>query len=187
VVAAILELAEVRKRVSPLSVQEYHRLNEFNENGRRTELIRGIVIEKMSKSPSHRTIVSLLYRLFLTRLPKGFTVWQEQPLTLADSEPEPDISVTRGGERDFLNAHPTTAELVIEVAMSSPALDLENASLYAEAGVKEYWIVLGHQRQVEVYRRPKNGKYGETLVAGVNDALECSSIPGMRLKLAELF
>lgn len=48
--AGILDLAEVRKRVSPLSVEEYHRLGEYNENGRRTELIRGIVIEKRSKS-----------------------------------------------------------------------------------------------------------------------------------------
>jgi|GEM_PF-1784418 len=40
---AILEIPEVRQRVSPLSVEEYHRLDEFNENGRRTELIRGIV------------------------------------------------------------------------------------------------------------------------------------------------
>ncbi len=184
---AILELPEVRKRVSPLSVEEYHRLDEFNENGRRTELIRGIVIEKMSKSPSHRTIVALLYRLFLARLPKGFTVWQEQPLTFADSEPEPDISVTRGSERDFSKAQPTTAELVIEVAAPSPALDRENASLYAEAGVKEYWIVLGNQRQVEVYRRREQARYLERLLAGVNDHLECSSLPGLRVQVLELF
>jgi len=47
--ADILEIPDVRRRVSPLSVEEYHRLGEFNENGRRTELIRGIIIEKMSK------------------------------------------------------------------------------------------------------------------------------------------
>jgi hypothetical protein len=47
---AILEIPEVRQRVSPLSVAEYHRLAEFNDNGRRTELIRGIVIEKSSKA-----------------------------------------------------------------------------------------------------------------------------------------
>ena len=183
---AILELPEVRQRISPLSVEEYHQLGEFNEHGKRTELIRGILIEKMSKSPLHRTIVSLLYRMFLARLPSGFTVWQEQPLTLADSEPEPDISVIRGGERDFLEAHPTTAELVVEVAVSSPALDRENASLYAEAGVKEYWIVLGRARQVEVYRRPENGRYQDTRVVGVKDILECLSVPGVRIPIADL-
>ena len=129
----------------------------------------------------------MLYRLFLARLPKGFTVWQEQPLTLADSELEPDISVTVGGERDFLEAHPTTAELVIEVAVSSPALDRENASLYAEAGVKEYWIVLGRERQIEVYRRPENGRYQQMVTVSVNATLECLSVPGVRLETAELF
>src|SRR5882762_10609127 len=120
--AAILEIPEVRQRVSPLSVEEYHRLDEFNEHGRRTELIRGIVIEKMAKSPLHRSISKRLYDTIARILPKGFIVLQEAPLTLADSEPEPDVSVVRGTEADFSMAHPRTAELVVEVAVSSAAL-----------------------------------------------------------------
>jgi Uma2 family endonuclease len=185
--SAILELPEVRRRVSPLSVEEYHQLGEYNGHGKRTELICGIIIEKISKSPLHCTLASRLYRLLLARLPAHYTIWKEEPLTFLDSEPEPDISMTRGGERDFLVAHPTTAELVIEIAVSSPALDRENASLYAEAGVKEYWIVLGRERQVEVYRHPENGRYQETVLVGGNDSLECSSVPGLRIQMAELF
>ncbi len=184
---SILEIPEVRQRVSTLTVEEYHQLGEFNENGRRTELIRGIVIEKMSKSPLHRTLVTLLYRILLAQLPHGFTVWQDQPLTFTDSEPEPDISVTRGSERDFIHAHPETAEFVVEVAVSSVALDRENASLYAEAGVKEYWIVLGNQRQVEVYRHPKAGRYEDKQMFGISDSIECSSVPGVIIRLADLF
>jgi hypothetical protein len=45
VAGTILEIPEVRKRVSRLSVAEYHRLGEFNDKGRRTELIRGFVID----------------------------------------------------------------------------------------------------------------------------------------------
>src|SRR5438876_5510168 len=107
--AAILEIPGVRERISRLSVEEYHRLDEFNENGRRTELIRGFVIEKMSKSPLRRTVASLLYKSLLAQLPPGYAVWKEEPLTLSDSEPEPDISVTSGQERDFRTAHPSTA------------------------------------------------------------------------------
>jgi len=186
-VSAILEIPEVRQRVSPLSVQDYHRLGEYNENGRRTELIRGIIIEKTSKSPLHRIVASRLYKLFLAALPEGFSVWKEEPLTFVDSEPEPDIAIVRGAEADFSSAHPTTAELVIEVAVSSPALDRENASLYAEANVKEYWIVLGPEKKVEVYRRPEKGKYLEKSRAGVSDTLTCSSIPSARVRLADLF
>ncbi len=153
---AILEIPEVRQRVSPLTVEEYHRLDEFNEHGRRTELIRGIVIQKMSKSPLRSSLAKRLYDLIAPLLPKGLVVRREDPIILADSEPEPDTTVVRGSPADFFKAHPTSAELVIEVAVSSPALDRENASLYAEAGGTEYWIVLANDRQVEVYRRPEN-------------------------------
>jgi len=185
--SAILEIPEVRQRVSLLSVEEYHRLDEYNERGRRTELIRGIVIEKMSKSPLHRIIASLLYRRLLAQLPEGFSVWKEEPLTFLDSEPEPDISVTRGDERTYALAHPTSAELVVEVAVSSAALDRENATLYAEAGIKEYWSVLASERRVEVYRRPEQGRYQEKRVVVPDDVLDCEAIPGVRIGVAELF
>ena len=184
---AILEMPEVRARVSPLSVEEYHRLDEFNENGRRTELIRGIVIEKMSKSPLHSALGKRLYDLISKALSKGFVVWREDPLTLTDSEPEPDIAVVAGSESDFLNAHPRTAELIIEIAVSSAALDRENASLYAEAGVKEYWIVLAAAREIEVYRNPVNGRYETMTTCRADDAIECAAVPGIRFLLSDIF
>jgi Uma2 family endonuclease len=185
--AAILEIPEVRQRLSRLSVEEYHRLDEYNERGRRTELIRGLIIEKMSKSPLHRTITSLLYKILQAQLPAGYSVWKEEPLALADSEPEPDISVTRGSEKDFVAAHPKTAELVVEVAISSPALDRENASLYAEAGVNEYWIILGPERRIEVYRQPEHGRYRHTSMFSEDSVLECTSIPAVILRISDLF
>lgn len=185
-VTAILEIPDVRKRVSPLSVEDYHRLSEHNENGKRTELIRGIVIEKVSKSPLHSTMVALLYRLLIARLPEGFVVRQEQPLTLADSEPEPDIAVVRGTERDFLKAHPATAELVVEVALANPALDRENASLYAEAGIKEYWLLLWEEQKAEVYRDPKAGRYQQRTIISLDEVLQCSTIPSVRFLISDL-
>jgi Uma2 family endonuclease len=185
--STILELPEVRQRVSPLTVDEYHRLGEFNEHGRRTELIRGIIIEKMSKSPLHAALAKRLYDLIARMLPNGLVVRREDPIALADSEPEPDIAVVLGTEAEFFRAHPTTAELVVEVAVSSPALDRENASLYAEAGVTEYWIVLGTEGRVEVYRRPENGRYQVTRVFEAKDIIECSSVPVLRLTVSDLF
>jgi Uma2 family endonuclease len=162
-------------------------LGEYNERGRRTELIRGLVIEKMSKSPLHGLIASRLYRQLLGQVPKGFSLWKEEPLTFQDSEPEPDIAITRGEESDYKTKRPTSALLVIEVAVSSPALDQANADLYAEAGVEEYWIVLGRERRVEVYRGPEGGHYPERALRGPDDELECGSLPGVRINLRELF
>jgi Uma2 family endonuclease len=185
--SAILEIPEVRQRVARLSVEQYHRLDEFTENGRRTELIRGIVIKKMSKSPLHSSIAKRLYDRIIKMLPDGFVVRREDPITLADSEPEPDIAVVRGNEAEFFSAHPRTAELVIEVAVSNATLDRENASLYAEAGVKEYWIILGLERKVEIYRQPKNGRYQESEIAGENSLLRCKSVPAVQIKASALW
>src|SRR6266568_4824093 len=185
--SAILEIPEVRQRLSPLSVEEYHRLGEYNENGRRTELIRGFVIEKISKSPLHRTIGSLLYDLLAKQLPRGYSIWKDEPLTFVDSEPEPDISVVQGGEDDFTEAHPSTAELVVEVAVSSPALDRELACLYAEARVKEYWIVLGKERKIEVYLDPKDGQYQQKRIVDAHETLQCASVPALQIRIADFF
>ncbi len=186
-VTEILEIPEVRQRVSPLSVAEYHQLGEFNENGRRTELIRGIVIEKMSKSPKHRSIAYRLYRKVLALLPDGYMALKEEPLTFRDSEPEPDISVFIGDEKDFETCHPPTADLVIEVAVSSAALDRANAALYAEAGVKEYWIVFGGESSVEVYRELSAGIYRATQIYRIGEEIVCASVPGITVSVAEIF
>jgi Uma2 family endonuclease len=184
---AILEIPEVRQRVSPLSVEDYHRLGEHNDNGRRTELIRGIVIEKMSKSPLHSALGKRLYDLILASLPAGYVVRREDPLTLADSEPEPDIAVVAGSEADFFERHPRTAALVIEISVSSAALDRANASLYAEAGVLEYWILLAQTRQVEIYRRPVQGRYLEKSLFSGAERVDSLYIPGVVIPIADLF
>lgn len=183
----MLDNPEVRACVSPVAVAQYHQFPEFNENGRRTELIRGIVIEKMSKSPLHASIAKLLYDNLNATVPDGFSVRQDQPLTLRDSEPEPDVAIVRGTVRDYRTSHPATAVLVIEIAISSVSLDYEKVALYAEAGVEEYWIVLPVERKVEVYRRPLNSTYLDHTVVEGDSSLECANLSGLRVDLAELF
>ena len=108
-------------------------------------------------------------------------------LTLHDSEPEPDIAIVRGSVQDFRAHHPATAALVIEIAISSVSLDREKASLYAEAGVEEYRIVLPVERRVEVHRRPQDGSYLDQVVVEDYTVLACGSLPAIRVRLNELF
>ena len=183
----MLDIPEVRARISPVDVAQYHQFPEFDANGRRTELIRGVVIEKISKSPLHSGIASDLYDLIRPQAPPGFWLRKEEPLTLSDSEPEPDLSLVRGRRADFTTSHPTTAALVIEIAVTSAAEDRSLASLYAEAGVEEYWIVLPVERRVEVHRRPQDGSYLDRAVVEGDTVLACDSLPTIRVRLAELF
>jgi Uma2 family endonuclease len=85
--------------------------------------------------------------------------WQirvQAPLALdAESEPEPDVAVVPGGPRDYLAAHPSRPALLVEVAESSLALDRgPKASLYARAGVADYWLVNLVDERLEVHRGP---------------------------------
>ncbi len=182
----MLEIPEVRALVSPITVAQYHQFPELNENGFHTELIHGVVIEKMPKSPLHASIAKLLYDGLHASVPSGFSVRQDQPLTLRDSEPEPDVAIVRGSVHDYRTSHPSTAALVIEIAINSASLDREKASLYAAAGVNEYWIILPIERRVEVYRRPENGAYTDFTVAGDDSVLECVGLPGVGVRVAEL-
>ena len=185
--ADFLEIPEIRATVSPVTVEQYHTFPERNQNGRHTELIRGVIIEKMSKSPLHATLIARLNRVLHRQLPDEFSIRQDNPVTLRDSEPEPDVAIVRGSIDDFCERHPVTAALAIEIAVTSLPLDRAKAALYAEAGVEEYWIVLARERRVEVYRAPVGELYTErTLVEG-DALLECRSVPGVKIALSDLF
>ena len=184
---SVLDQPSFRQRVSKLSVKEYHQLGEFNENGKRTELIRGIVIEKMSKSPLHGSIASILQRIITPRVPAGFCLRREEPLTLRDSEPEPDIAIVAGDNEDYLHAHPSTAALAVEVAVTTLDGDRAMAEIYAEAGVAEYWIVLPAERLIEVHLHPEGSRYREMRTFTRGEEIASQSVPGLRLAPAELF
>ncbi len=79
------------------------------------------------------------------------------PLALGEhSEPEPDVAVVAGEPEDYIAAHPSTAALVVEVADASLPLDRRfKATIYARAGLREYWIVNLVDRVLEVHREPR--------------------------------
>lgn len=185
--SAILELPEARARLSRLSVEAFEALAEMGAIGKRAELIRGLIFEKMPKSPLHTKLVKRIFLLLLGLEKAGFVVFIESSLRLADSMPEPDVMIVRGEENDFDAKQPTRAELIVEVAVSSVALDRENASLYAEANVPEYWIVLAEQRQIEVYCQPTGGAYQQKRLYSAGETLVCETVPGLQVAVAEWF
>jgi Uma2 family endonuclease len=171
----------------PLSVEAYHALGEAALIPKRTELLYGVVFHKMSKSPFHSYLVQVLQELLLRALPAGFLLRTEQPLTCVDSEPEPDLAVVRGDKADFRLLHPSTAELVIEVCVTSADYDRSKVRAYARAGVKEYWLVLGPQKQVEVYVQPEGDDFIQRTVHGSGSRLASKAVSGFGVDLQSLF
>ena len=185
--ASILDNASVRHSALAMSVEQYHRLGSSGIIPERTELLRGYVIEKMNKSPDHTFLVESISDWLRVHAIAGTYVRQEQPLTLADSEPEPDLALVEGSLRDYRHAHPHKALVVVEVAVSSADVDYEKKSIYAEAGIPEYAIVLATERRVEVYADPGPSGYGRRVDLAENDRLALAAIPAAELDLRRLF
>ena len=138
--------------------EEFYRLAEAGFfHGRRVMLIEGkVIVMSPMRDPHARAIVFALQALPPV-LGGDFTYRPQMPLHLGQSsEPEPDLAVIAGSPRSQPPGHPTTAALVVEVADSSLAFDTgDKCSLYAAAGIADYWVVdLAHNRLL-VYRDPR--------------------------------
>lgn len=137
---------------------EYERLVDVGVLGEDEpiELLGGQMIVSEPKGSRHATGVCLTADALRAAFGPGWVVRVQDPVALDDeSEPEPDVVVVPGQPRDYVDAHPVSPLLVVEVAESSLAFDRRHkGSLYARAGISDYWIVNIVDDVVEVHRAP---------------------------------
>ena len=138
---------------------------EFERAGRlevfgpeeRLELIDGEIVGKMTPQGSGHAVGTQAVEEGLREVFRsGYSIRVQLPLALDEtSEPEPDVAVVAGHFRDYRDEHPHTAVLVVEVSDSTLRFDrTAKASLYAQSGIPEYWIVNLTDRSLEVHREP---------------------------------
>jgi Uma2 family endonuclease len=142
-----------------VTVDEYHRMiqNGVFDDGDPIELIEGYLVQKMPHNTPHASTVHKLSKRLMRLAPTGWEARSQLPITLADSEPEPDAVLAKGDEATFTSHHPLPVEigLVVEVADSTRYSDRrEKSRMYARAGIAEYWIVNLVDKCVEVYTNP---------------------------------
>jgi len=137
---------------------EYDRLieAEFFRPDDRIELIGGHMVVKEPPYSPHAAAIMRVHRALSSAFGAGWSVRMQMPLALDDeSEPEPDISVVPEDPDDYEDGHPTTAALVVEVALSRLGFDRKHkSSLYARARIADYWIVNIPDQRLEVHRDP---------------------------------
>ena len=141
------------------SVEQYHAMihADILTEDDPVELLEGWLVTKMSKNPKHRVATRLVRQALESVISPGWYVDSQEPLTTADSEPEPDVMVVRGETRQYPDRHPGPQDvaLVVEVADSSLQRDRSlKKRLYAAAGISVYWIVNLLDGQIEVYTEP---------------------------------
>jgi Uma2 family endonuclease len=137
---------------------EYERLVEggFLQSGEPVELVGGQLMVAEPQGSWHFTGIRAVEAAVRAAFGPACDVRLQGPLALDDeSEPEPDVAVVPGTFRDYALRHPSRCLLLVEVSESSLAVDRElKGSLYARAGVADYWIVNLVDRVVEVCREP---------------------------------
>jgi Uma2 family endonuclease len=162
------------------TVDEYHRLIESGvlHEDDRLELLDGWLVEKIPKNPPHDGTVDLLVYLLARLLPSGWFLRIQNSMTLAASQPEPDLAVVQGKPGDYVSSHPDGGKttLVIEVANSSVDVDREKRRIYARAGVPVYWVVNLPDRCVEVFTelrgRGRSRDYATQQQFGLDDSVK---------------
>ena len=184
---------ELQRR--PITVEEYHRMVEAGilPEGERVELLRGDLVWKVTIGNRHRACVMRLNRMLVLAFHDRAAVQVENPVVvLDDSEPEPDLALLAindgsiGGKR---HAYPANVFGLIEVADSSRDRDTAfKRRLYAEAGIREYWIVDLVDNVILVNRDPDQAerRYRTTTVARIGETVAFEAFAADRLSVDEI-
>lgn len=136
---------------------------------------------------------SLLHQLILKALLRALDAWaMEHPPALAACSPldvrvgpsrilQPDLVLWREGLVDQTTPIRTAPTLCVEILSKDGAYDrVAKRLLYAQGGVREYWLVDPMARAVEVVR-------GLDTVGVVSEVLTSDELPGFAVEVARLF
>jgi Uma2 family endonuclease len=181
---------------------EYDRLIDagFFRPGDPVELLGGQMVVAEPQGSRHFATVRATQEALRQAFGDGWEIRGQGPIALDDeSEPEPDLAVVPGTFRDYRTAHPSSPSLVVEISETSLVLDrVHKGSLYARAGLVDYWIVNLPERRLEVYRDPEpdaTAPFGwryrsvTVLEPGLEPGAAVSPLarPDRRVKISDLF
>jgi Uma2 family endonuclease len=172
------------------SVEDYHRMVEAGilTEYDKVELIRGELVLMSPIGSRHAACVSRLNDLFEGLRAKVLRYIQN-PVRLEDSEPEPDFVLLGRKDDYYASGHPVPADvhLVIEVADTSQRFDRDvKGPLYAENGIREYWLVDVEADRVEVHRRPEGAAWREVTIRGRGESISPEAFPDFSVRLDDV-
>ena len=136
----------------------------------------------------HAAAVDLALEALRRAFRASHTIRVQHPLAVsAASEPEPDLAVVPGSARDYVDQHPVTAVLVVEVSDTSLEYDRTRKSrVYAQAGIADYWIVNVVDGVLEVYRDPGTSGYRSVSRLRAGETVSPLAAAGVPVAVADL-
>lgn len=163
-----------------LSVAQYHDMirSGILTDDDPVELLEGWLVTKMPKNPRHSLATQLTRDALAGIIPQDWHVDVQEPITTEDSEPEPDVLVVRGNRRDYIERHPSPAEVALVVEVADATLQRDRTlklHLYARAGIPTYWILNLPENQLETHSDPsgegEGAKYTQHTIYRASDTV----------------
>ncbi len=162
--SAAVQAVRMRPAMPPgavyrLDVEQYHAMIRAGvlTADDQVELLEGWLFPKMAKNPPHRIATHRTQRALDTLVPAGWYVDAQEPITLAASEPEPDVCIVRGVTEDYPDRNPGPPDVALVVEIADSTLERDRGlkkQMYARAGIPVYWIINLAERQLEEYTVP---------------------------------
>ena len=145
------------------SVKDYQHMRDIGIlDHRRCELINGEIWDMAPEGASHR-FVNHRGVNYLREVMKGKAeVFEAHPITLTNSEPQPDIAIVHLPDTRYLKRHPYPEDIywLIEIADTTLSYDLDTKrKLYAAASIQEYWVIDVTKRQLTIFKDLQNGDF----------------------------
>jgi Uma2 family endonuclease len=175
-----------------LTVQEYHRMAEIGiiDEDERVELLAGQIVKMAAKGTAHSAAVTRTDKLLNNRLGQRILVRLQDPVRLNDySEPEPDIAVVIPDPLYYEDHHPSPSEiyLIIEVADTTLRTDCGiKATIYAQFGIADYWVLDVNNRQLHVFRDPSQDGYQSRVILGDDGSISPLQFPDISFMVGEM-
>ena len=145
------------------SVADYHQIVESGVlAGKSVELLEGEIISMSPESPIHSSRIDTVAEYLRRVLQRNAKVREAHPITLDNSEPEPDIAIVRFNNNNYATRHPYAQDIywLVEIANRTLTKDLSEKSVtYARNGIGEYWVIDLVNNKLWLFRDPENDSY----------------------------
>jgi Uma2 family endonuclease len=169
------------------SVSDYHLMIQRGIlNNRHVELIAGEIIEVSPESPLHRFTNDSIAE-YLRELLKGKAkLFESHPITLDNSEPEPDLAIVRLSSDRYVDRHPYSEDIYWLIEISNTTLDYDlndKKRIYASAGINEYWVVDIKQTELIVFSEVSGNDY-QTKTTLSNGTVTPLAFPDLKINVS---
>ena len=147
------------------SMEEWHRLIELGIfDNKSVELLNGDIVEMSPEGIPHSYTNLSVADYLRNILAEKAIIRESHPITLNNSEPEPDIAVVRLPKTIYAQHHPYPQDIywLIEVSKTTLQFDLNiKAEVYASNNIPEYWIIDLVNKKVIAHTLPNDNSYSQ--------------------------